>query len=275
MSPLRFSSEMQRQWAIDGYLLLDGVLKKNELKRISSVVDRLYRTHAQPGTKTGNKKTLDRRNALDDDDVFVEFIDHPVTFDLVLDILGPNIQLSMAEVVVRPPDPRFKGFIHTAGGQAMKQIRVTETSWPLQIKIQYFLTDVNREDRGNFTVFPGSHLRPYPDQPVAVDAPGAVQLQAKAGDAAVFAHSLWHGAAPNHAHRARKTLIYCYSQMCFRTFDFLQHAPEVLKKCTARQRRLLGDLGRDWRPGAYFYAPEDQGKVMKYNSRLRRNGSNF
>ncbi len=265
--------EQRRQLAIDGYLHLKGVLGKKELTQSCHIVDRLYRLHAPPDEKTKLKKTLDRRNILGDDDRLIQFMDHPSTFDLVLDILGPNIQLSMAEMVVRQPDPRFKGYIHTDGGQAMKQIRVTETSLPLQIKIQYFLTDVNGPDRGNFTLFPGSHLRPFPEGPVTVDTPGAVQLCAKAGDAAIFTHSLWHGAAPNRSKRARKTLIYCYSQMCFRPFDFQQPSPEVMEKCTPRQRRLLGDLGKEWRAGAYFYAPEDQEEVMTGNLAPRKKTS--
>jgi hypothetical protein len=32
----------------------------------------------------------------------------------------------------------------------------------------------------------------------------------------------------------------------------------VADRCTPRQRRLLGDLGYDFRPGSYTYVPEDQ-----------------
>jgi hypothetical protein len=32
--------------------------------------------------------------------------------------------------------------------------------------------------------------------------------------------------------------------------------------CTPRQRRLLGDLGHDFRPGDFFDAPEDQAALM-------------
>jgi len=34
---------------------------------------------------------------------------------------------------------------------------------PLQIKIQYFLTDLEEADSGNFTIVPGSHNRPFPE----------------------------------------------------------------------------------------------------------------
>ena len=106
--------------------------------------------------------------------------------------------------------------------------------------------------------------RPYPegDNPVTTATPGAVQLCAEAGDAVIFSHALWHGVSTNHSRRARKSLIYCYGQMCFRTFDFNGHAPDLLDRCSPRQRRLLGDLSREWQPGAYFYSPEDQPEVI-------------
>ena len=101
-------------------------------------------------------------------------MDHPKAFRTILELMGPYIQLSMAEAVVRPPNKDFKGYIHTDGGQALRRIRVTETSWPLQLKIQYFLTDVRKPFSGNFTLFPGSHLRPYPegDTPVTAETEG-------------------------------------------------------------------------------------------------------
>lgn len=36
----------------------------------------------------------------------------------------------------------------------------------------------------------------------------------------------------------------------------------VADRCTPRQRRLLGDLGHDGRPGDFFYAPTDQKEVI-------------
>jgi hypothetical protein len=260
----RLTEEQKRQWAIDGYLVLKGVLSRPEIDRLIREVDRLHRKHVLQNKDADRKKGIDRRNVMEDSDAFVGLIDHPATFGVVLDLIGPYIQLSMSEVIVRPPNPDFKGYIHTDGGQAMRHIRVTETSWPLQLKIQYFLTDVRKPHSGNFTLFPGSHLRPYPEgeAPITVETPGAVQLCVEAGDAAVFPHSLWHGVSPNLSPRPRKTLIYCYSQMCFRAFDFEKPTPELLERCTPRQRRLLGDLGYAWKPGSYFYSPQDQVELM-------------
>ena len=49
--------------------------------------------------------------------------------------------------------------------------------------------------------------------------------------------------------------------MFVRSYD-LGQVPDVAKECTPRQRRLLGDLGYDFRPGSYFYVPEDQEEVI-------------
>ena len=135
----------------------------------------------------------------------------------------------------------------------------------------YLLTDVTEPDSGNFTVFPGSHMRPFPERAERIPhphMPGAVPLLGKAGDAYVFPHALWHGPSPNHSGKARKTILYNYCQMFMRAYDFSGPYTKLLDRCTPRQRRLLGDLGHgpDFRPGDFFYAPPDQEALMAGNA---------
>ena len=125
---------------------------------------------------------------MEDHDIFVNLMDHPATFPMVLELMSPYIHLSMSEVIVRPTDPEGKGLLHTDGGQAMRQIRVSESSLPFQIKLQYFLTDLPEPDMGNFTVVPGSHNRLFPEGgfeegPYISDA---LPLCVEAGDMAIF-----------------------------------------------------------------------------------------
>ena len=94
-----------------------------------------------------------------------------------------------------------------------------------------------------------------------------VQLGGKAGDCYLFSHALWHGPAPNHSGKGRKSLLYNYAQMFLKAYDFPTMAG-VMDACTPRQRRLLGDLGHAPRLGDYFYVPEDQEDVM-----LQRTGA--
>ena len=209
---------------------------------------------------------MDRRDLLTYDRAFIDLIDAPGIFDLIVDIMGPYLLFSMSQAIVRPRNGAFPGYTHTDGGEAMREIRVTESSRPLAMKVIYLLTDVTEHDSGNFTVFPGSHMRPIPlpgsGGPALVPtSPGHHQLMGHAGDAILFPHALWHGPGVNLVGASRKTLLYNYCQMFVRWYDF-EVPPDILAQCTPRQRRLLGDLGYDFRPGSYFYGPKDQEEVI-------------
>ena len=270
------TEEQKNQWEKDGCLVLKGVLSAEAIEKLTTVVDQMDEEHrqqllsenSQGGSDVKPYTGLNKLNIIEDSDIFIELIDHPTTFPVVLELLGPYIQLSMSQAMIRPPHPENKGLahaLHPDGGQAMQRIRVDKNSLPLQIKIQYFLTPLAAPEHGNFTVVPGSQHRPFPTAQLGNAESShnaeAVQLCVEAGDAAVFPHALWHGAASNRSSYARKTLIYCYSHHCFRAYDYREVSPELLERCTSRQRRLLGDIG-EWQPGSYFYSPSDQEELM-------------
>lgn len=278
---LKLNKAQRNQWAINGYLQLEGALTADEVHFFSAELDRirdlpgwepdpgcLPRGHYAwlPHAKSQDPEGfMDRRDLLPYGQAFIELIDRPGVFDLVVDIMGPYVLHSMSQAIVRSSTDEFPGYTHTDGGEALRRIRVTETSRPLAMKAMYLLSDVDGDESGNFTVFPGSHMRPYPEDPGSAPSPqmpGAVPLTGKAGDCYLFAHSLWHGPSPNHSGKARKTLLYNYCQMFVRWYDF-GATSEVKDQCTPRQRRLLGDLGYEFRPGSYFYAPEDQIDVIE------------
>ena len=256
------TDKQKKQWKEDGFLVMKGILSSEEVENLTTVVDQMYEDHLQqPDVKPD--AGLDRRNVMEDHDIFVDLMDHPTTFPIVLELMSPYIHLSMSEVIVRPTDPEGKGLLHTDGGQAMRQIRVSESSLPFQIKFQYFLTDLPEPDMGNFTVVPGSHNRPFPEGGFEEGPyiPEALPLCVEAGDMAIFPHAMWHGFVANRSDKPRKSLIYCYVHQCMRAFDFEKPSPELLERCTPRQRRLVGDIG-GWKAGSYFYSPPDQVDVM-------------
>jgi len=274
------SAEQRRTWAIDGYLHVPKVLDATLVSHLSSQIDAMRhrpgwepRPGALPRGHYGWVEQcpdldpdafMDRRDVLAYDQAFIDLIDHAPVFDLIVDIMGPNIMFSMSQAIVRASTTEFAGYTHTDGGEGQREVRVTETSRPIAVKVLYLLTDVTKPDSGNFTVFPGSHLRPFlaDRSPIMTPhSPGAVQLEGAAGDCFIFSHSLWHGPAPNHSGRARKTLLYNYCQMFLRSYDF-DRVPDIAQRASPRQRRLLGDLGYDFRPGSYFYVPEDQADVI-------------
>lgn len=274
----QLTHEQRRQWASDGFLHLKGVFSPQQVARYSDELDRIralpgYEPSDLPRGHYGwlphaadlsNEGFMDRRHLLEYGEAFIDLIDDSPVFDLIVDIMGPYLLLSMSQAIVRASTRDFPGYTHTDGGEALRAIRVTETSRPLAVKAMYLLSDVEGTDSGNFTVFPGSHLRPFPDSAEAwptPHSPGAAQLSGEAGDCYLFSHSLWHGPAPNHSGNGRKTILYNYCQLFLRCYDYLT-TPQLLDRCTPRQRRLLGDLGYEFRPGSYFYAPPDQAAVI-------------
>ena len=275
---IQLTDEQRTTWAIDGYLQLEGVLSGDEVAFLNRELDRVrgvpgwepcrrpqghyqWLPHAVDLDREG---FMDRRDLLPYHQAFIDLIDRPSVFDLIVDIMGPYLLFSMSQAVVRPSTPKFPGYTHTDGGEALRRIRVSETSRPLAMKAMYLLSDVSVPDSGNLTVFPGSHIRPFPEGDGAVVtpySPGAAQLTGKAGDVYLFPHSLWHGPASNASGVARRALLYNYCQMCVRSYDF-ETVSDVKPRCTPRQKRLLGDLGHAFRPGSYFYAPPDQAEVI-------------
>lgn len=272
------TDEQRRHWDEEGYLVIDGALDPDEVAFFNEELERIRLLPGWEPSKvalghygrldhaatTDRGGFMDRRDLVDYGQHFIDLIDRPNIFDLIVELMGPHIMLSMTQAIVRPSTDGFGGYTHTDGGEGLREIRVAEGCPPIAMKAMYLLTDVTEDDAGGFTVFPGSHRRPIPwqsDSPPNPHAEGARQLHGKAGDCYLFPHSLWHGPAPNHSGRSRATLLYNYCQMFVRSYDH-ELTPEVHGAVTPRQRRLLGDLGHAFRPGSYFYVPQDQAAVI-------------
>ena len=276
----RLTPEQRRNWNVDGYLRIEGAFSPDEVAFFSNKIDEIRKLPGyEPNLSTlpfghyawvercadqNTEAFMDRRDLLTYDQAFIDLVDRAPVFDLIVDIMGPNLAFSMSQAIVRGSGDGFEGFTHTDGGEGQREVRVTETSRPIAVKALYLLTDVEGRNAGNFTVFPGSHTRPFPwdrrPKP-SPQSPGVVHLEGRAGDCFLFSHALWHGPAPNRSGRARKTLLYNYSQMFVRAYDY-QGAHPLIRQATPRQRRLLGDLGYEFRPGSYFYVPPDQTEVI-------------
>lgn len=270
----------REHWQSEGYLHLRGALNEEQVAFFSAEMDRI---RALPGWEPDNNPELnighyaylphakdldpagfmDRRDLLGYHQAFIDLMDASPVFDYVVDIMGANILLSMTQAIARPPTDKFPGYTHTDGGESLRQIRVAHDSPPIAMKAMYLLTDVEAENQSNLTVFPGSHLRQIPTEHRAMtpQSPGAVQLMGKAGDVYLFPHALWHGPARNAGDQTRKVLLYNYCQLWVRSYDHAE-IPAVAQQASPRQRRLLGDLGYDFRPGSYFYVPKDQAEVI-------------
>ena len=119
------TTEQRKQWKKDGYLVLKGVLAPDEIQALLAIVDEMD-AEFRKGENVTADSVFDKRNVMEDNDIFVDLMDHPVTFPIVRELIGDFIQLSMSEVIVRPPNPKDQGYLHTDGGQAMRTIRVSQ-----------------------------------------------------------------------------------------------------------------------------------------------------
>ena len=152
------TDEQRRLWAIDGYLHLPEVLNRDEVDFYAAEVDamrsrpgwepipgELPRGHYGQVERCVNadcEAFMDRRHILPYNQAFIDMIDRAPVFDLIVDIMGPNIAFSMSQAIVRAAGDGFEGFTHTDGGEGQREIRVTETSRPLAVKALYLLSDV-------------------------------------------------------------------------------------------------------------------------------------
>ena len=155
----RFTEKQKSQWAIDGYVVMEGLLNPTEVAEITGHVDRLFEDHLARNPDDDAKAGMDRRDALEVCEPLIDMIDHPRVFDIVLDLLGPYIQLSMAEVLVRSQTPTSRGS-STRTAASARRIRVTETSLPLQLKISISLQTWTGKTRGTSPCFLGATCDP-------------------------------------------------------------------------------------------------------------------
>ena len=295
------SPQDRRFWHEEGYLHLKQALSPEEVNQILSNVDQTITRHVAVSPWLQDTETLSNfgkssfriLNAIEKTRTIDNLIDHPKVFPIILDLMGPYIQVMGTEIFVRHPNKNFIAKFHTDCGPSMQNIFPIPGNTLLQCKVIFFLTDTSSQNSANFCLFPKSHLRkssktlPNCLIPEANDyvekgifPPEAIQLLAKPGDAIIFPWSLWHGVAPNLTSLIRRTIVLRYGQLWLRPRDYVKLSPKILKRFTLRQQRLFGDFGHaqhigkqhDYIPNDYYH-PSNQidiilGKKTSENSSL-------
>ena len=197
----KLSAQQWREWRTRGFFKVESTLSADQVDHFSSKIDEVrIRPGYEPNSgmvprghyhwldhaaDTDPEGFMDRRDLLSYGQEFIDLIDHTPVFDLIVDIMGPNLSFSMSQAIVRPANDGFPGYTHTDGGEGQREVRVMDSSRPIAVKALYLLTDVEGRNNGNFTVYPGSHVHQIPfdqDPPLGPDSPGCVHLEGKAGD---------------------------------------------------------------------------------------------
>jgi ectoine hydroxylase-related dioxygenase (phytanoyl-CoA dioxygenase family) len=268
------SDQQQQCWQEQGYLLLPQVLSPADATFFLDKVDgvlaacdktQLFSQQSAAGSGAVDEaSTFKLANAITQTDALDSLIDHPSIFPWLLTFLGPYLQILGTEIFVRRPGPSMEPLVewHVDGGPALSRFLPCPGNPLLQMKVQFFLTDISDLDSGNFMFVPGSHRRLFAEQTLS-PPDGAIQLRARAGDVLLFPWSLWHAVAPNRSAVARKSITFRYGPMWSRPYDYDRLPADVLARMTPRRRRLFGDLGEGAHPSSYFYPdPDEQLRLM-------------
>ena len=156
----RLTPEQREHWDTQGYLVLPGVLATDEIERLINAVDRLDEASQRDGRAPD--EFLSTLNVVEEDDAFLNLIDHPRHLGILMDLMGACIQLITSQVMVRPPTPHPGSRWHFDGPKPYPFPRANGLTPLLHLKIGWFLTDLDAPDMGNFLLIPGSHRGKFP-----------------------------------------------------------------------------------------------------------------
>lgn len=241
MKTMNITPQQRESFERDGYLIIRNAMNEEQIAHYTQLVDNL----AQVERGSDVFKTVEIRNAVAREPELLPLLDWPITFPLVADIMGWNIQLTTSHVFVRPPTPdeqsSFKAIDWHCDGPNPQFPVIDGQRSRMYMKVGFFLTDLSKPDSGNLRVVPGSHLRA--DKPPVNEngePEGAIQVLTSPGDAVLFEQRTWHAVGPNYAGAARKNVYIGYCYRWLKAIDFIQQSPELIARANPIQKQLLG-----------------------------------
>ncbi len=269
------TAEEEREFAEQGYMVIEDAIPQELVERATEVVDRLTADQkAKEGL--GPKDGINIFDFIGKDDVFLELLDYPTTFPKVWGILGWNIQLYHSHTIITPPNavsgPGQQGLNwHKDSGRLNNELE-TDPQPRISLKVAFFLTDTTELGRANLYVIPGSHLL----NKLPVDAEkkpkGGIAVRAKPGDAVFFDRRIWHASSPNTSEMTRKVLFYGYSYRWLRPRDNMT-VDNVMGRIDPIRQQLLGAAPSGWH-GYSSPKPEDVPLRAWMQEKAGENGAN-
>ncbi|HRW10185.1 MAG TPA: phytanoyl-CoA dioxygenase family protein [Caldilineaceae bacterium] len=245
----------RQQFNEQGFFMIEDALSPAQVTALTAKTDEIYATKVAEGHDP--QTALFYPNFIPDSELYQDLVDYEKILPKVWDILGWNIYLYHAHLIVTPPNgqaPNDKTFgWHQDSGRTNVEME-GDPRPRLSLKVAYFLSDTSEPGRGNFWVVPGSHLINQIDKPANGEGqlPGAIPVLAKPGTAVFFDRRIWHAGTPNWSNLTRKVLFYGYGYRWIRTKDDMT-VQSLWEKSDPIRRQLLG-----WGTNANgFYSPKD------------------
>ncbi len=226
MSP----SEAKRQYDAQGYVIIRGALQGDELKRVQNAFDRAAENDALG-------------DVMNQDDVFVDMVDHPALLPIVRAVVGEDAQLRYGRGgLIKPNTDTGSGWHCDLSG--IGGIDLPESI--IMTKLFTYLETVP-ENGACLACVPGSHRyemgHPLPDLANHEDMPHHVRMVAEAGDAVLMNGFTWHARFHNGSDIPRKVLEYSYIHSWMKTqyefSNFSEHVQQLIMSSHNR-RQLFG-----------------------------------
>jgi ectoine hydroxylase len=252
----RLTEAEREQFETQGYLVVEGALDPERVAALTALTDAIHARKLATGFDPSG--ALFYPDFIPDDPQFADLVDYEKILPKVWGILGWNIYLYHAHLIVTPPSSKPRDEKTFGWHQDSGRVNVEMESHPrprLSLKVAYFLSDTSEEGRGNFWIIPGSHTADtltLPEDRVGQPA-GAIPVKVRPGDAVFFDRRLWHTASPNWSAITRKVLFYGYGYRWIRTKDNMT-VQDLWESSGPIRKQLLG-----YGPGCNgFYSPTDE-----------------
>ena len=239
-------AEIKLKYETQGFVHLKGVIPDGMLKHTRTAFDLASERHFDQWQKaakagTGESRFFDISNILDEDPVFVDLVDLPTIFPVLVDIVGDDIQLNHTSARLFYPGPTFTNPWHSD----IRHVLGVNLAHTLNflVKVHYFVEDL-RPDQGCLAFIPGSHRYPADHPKPSVQdidtSSAAVKIVPKAGDAVIFNTHVLHMALDNRSDTVRKSIIYAYSHYWMK--HYASAVPTDLERFanTAQRKQLFG-----------------------------------
>ena len=251
----RLTEAERTHFEAQGYLVVEDALNPKKIAALTKETDAIYQRKLEAGFDPS--AALFSPNFIPESTLFADLVDYEKILPKVWGILGWNIYLYHAHLIVTPPSGKPRDEKTFGWHQDSGRVNQEMESHPrprLSLKVAYFLSDTSEEGRGNFWILPGSHLDNALELPAdRLGQPqGAIPVKVKPGTAVFFDRRLWHTASPNWSDVTRKILFYGYGYRWIRTKDDMT-VSSLWAASSPIRRQLLG-YGTN---ANGFYSPTD------------------
>lgn len=241
---MTLTAEEKVQLETEGFVVLKGVLSKEEVGRVRDHLEALW---SKEGLRAGSENYFEQgvrrlANLADKGDIFRGLFAHPLVLEAVRRVVGPSARLSMLNAREIPPDAKqarqpFHCDTDHAGVPDADGFYSCTALWML---------DPFTPENGATRVIPGSHRTGKVPFDVLADPcaehPDEVVLEGTPGDMAVFNGHCWHAGGTNQTGEVRLGILAHYARADIPLAPDRRQSlrPEVVAHMGSEERELLG-----------------------------------